>query len=111
MAFIVNVKLVEKSVKRKVGIVIVVKVIIQYRTLGKTLIKNNVICPNIPTHDLLAPACSMEEAVEFAMDMAEGSAELIVPDKPDVAASMECRRVSARAELAAILTNQSKAVS
>lgn len=111
VAFIVNVRLVEKRVKRKVGIVIVVKVMIQYRTLGKTLIKNNVICPNIPNHDLLTPAWSMEDAVEFAMDMAEGSAELMVPGKPDVAASIECRRVSARAELAAILTNQFRVVS
>lgn len=34
MKFIVNVKLVEKSVKSHVGNVIVVKVIIQYKTLG-----------------------------------------------------------------------------
>jgi len=47
----VNVKLVEKSVKRKVGIVIVVKVISQYRTPGMNLMRDNVPRPNIPNQD------------------------------------------------------------
>ena len=47
----VNVKLVEKRVKRKVGIVMVVKVMIQYRIPGMTLIRTRVNLPNVPNQD------------------------------------------------------------
>jgi hypothetical protein len=43
VAFIVTVKLVDNSVKRKVGNVMVVKVMIQNRIPGKTLIRNIII--------------------------------------------------------------------
>jgi len=47
----VNVRLVENNVKRKVGIVIVMNVMSQYRIPGMTFIRKSVILPNIPIHD------------------------------------------------------------
>ena len=52
VAFMVKVRLVEKSVNKKVGIVIVVKVIIQYKMRGTTLMRNRAILPNIPNQVL-----------------------------------------------------------
>ena len=50
--FIVNVKLVEKSVKSHVGREIDVKVMSQKRTPGITLSKSSIKWPTQPSHDL-----------------------------------------------------------
>lgn len=47
----VTVRLVEKRVKRKEGMVIVVKVINQYRTPGTNWIVETIIRPKIHSHD------------------------------------------------------------
>jgi hypothetical protein len=51
VAFIVKVKLVENNVNKKVGIVMVEKVISQYRIPGTTFMRKSVILPNIPSQD------------------------------------------------------------
>lgn len=77
----VNVKLVENSVKRKVGIVIVVKVITQYRIPGITLMKNLIIFPKTPNVDPATAASvwvvgipvtdAMAEAIVESMELTE----------------------------------------
>ena len=47
VAFIVNVKLVENNVNKKVGVVIVVNVISQYSMPGMILMMNRIILPDI----------------------------------------------------------------
>ena len=47
----VKVKLVEKRVNRKVGIVIVLNVMSQYRMPGTTLTSKIITCPNIPSQE------------------------------------------------------------
>ena len=51
MAFMVKVKLVENKVKRNDGIVIVAKVMSQYRIPGMTLIRTSVNLPKLPSQD------------------------------------------------------------
>lgn len=51
MAFIVKVKLVEKSVNKKVGIVMVVNVMNQYRIPGTNVIMYNSNRPSIPNQE------------------------------------------------------------
>jgi len=52
VAFIVTVKLVENRVKRKVGNVMVVNVMIQKRIPGMTLIRKMIIRPKLKAQDL-----------------------------------------------------------
>jgi hypothetical protein len=83
----VNVKLVENRVKRNVGIVIVVKVITQYRIPGITLMKNKAILPNTPSRE---PGAST--SVWFDMLVATATAEAIVD-------SMELMELWAREDI------------
>jgi hypothetical protein len=66
VAFIVTVKLVENRVNRNVGMVIVVKVITQYRMPGMIVIRYNVILPNEPSQVLCVSASSVAVAVAKA---------------------------------------------
>lgn len=68
VAFIVNVKLVEKRVNRKVGIVIVQNVISQYRIPGITLIMNRAALPSIAIHEREGTAFAISCPVDKAND-------------------------------------------
>jgi len=115
VAFMVKVKLVEKSVKRKVGIVMVVKVISQYSIPGMTLIKNIVIRPKVQSHDWCVVDCSM--AVSLAKARTEGNAVFMVLGKLEKLSTtdetvserdiMNCWAGPALAELTAVRTIQS----
>jgi hypothetical protein len=76
VAFIVTVKLVENRVKRKVGNVMVVNVMIQKRIPGMTLIRKMIIRPKLKAQDLWIFICSM--VVRLARATAEGIAEAMV---------------------------------
>lgn len=58
MAFIVKVKLVEKSVNRKVGIVMVLNVMNQYRIPGTNVIMYNSSRPSIPSQERFSTVVS-----------------------------------------------------
>lgn len=61
MAFIVTVKLVENIVNKKVGNVMVVKVISQYRIPGKSFMRNTIDLPRSPSQELAGRTSSTVE--------------------------------------------------
>lgn len=74
----VKVRLVENSVKRKVGMVMVVKVMSQYRIPGMTLMRKSIILPNVPIHEL--PTCESADSraiPNISADDIAGVAELV----------------------------------
>jgi len=83
VAFIVTVKLVDNNVKRNVGSVMVVKVMIQNRIPGKTLIRNMIIRAKLQAQESRTSICSM--VVPLTRAAAEGMAEAIVLVKLSIA--------------------------
>jgi hypothetical protein len=69
VAFMVNVRLVENNVKRRVGIVMVVKVTIQSRVFGRIRKKKSVILPNIPIQVVVSfTLCSAAAVARAAIE-------------------------------------------
>lgn len=66
VAFIVTVRLVEKRVNKNVGMVIVVKVITQYKIPGMIVIRYSVILPNDPSQVFWVFTSSVDAAVAKA---------------------------------------------
>jgi hypothetical protein len=107
----VTVKLVDNSVKRKVGKVMVVKVIIQNKIPGNTLIRNIITRARLQAQELWVSNCAT--AVSLAWTTADGIAEAIVLVKLWMAGetvpereSIVCWIFPASAELTAIMTGQ-----
>lgn len=78
-----TVKLVDNSVKRKVGRVMVVNVMIQKRMPGKTLIRNMIILAKLQAHEPWTSICSI--VVTLTSAVAEGIEEVIVLVKVSMA--------------------------
>jgi hypothetical protein len=77
----VKVKLVENNVKRKVGIVMVVKVMSQKRIPGMIFMSQRVILPKVPSQDreaLTAGSRSVSAIAAVALAMAEDAVEFMV---------------------------------
>ena len=107
----VTVKLVEKSVKRKVGIVMVVKVMSQYRIPGMTLMRKRIILQNTPNHEPVfcisfditlveVARISVADIVEFRLVVGLWKAEEAVPERDMIVCGILL------AELAAVATVQ-----
>ena len=83
VAFMVTVRLVDNNVKRNVGSVIVVNVMIQNRMPGKTLIKKMIIRAKLHAQEPRTSICSM--VVPLTRATAEGMADAIVLAKLSIA--------------------------